>query len=193
MAHIILDIGHANGTGARGNGYEEHALCEIIAKRLKNRRLEKHGIKTTLLDFPTMTNKEDLRRTIRVANATKGVTFGISLHMDAASNTSAHGGHVCFTSPKGRELAERVAEPLVQLMPGRSVTVQKRTDLGVLNQTKAPWILIELGFITNPGDIKKLVDDPDTEKNELKPLLDALEKGILDCIERANAWNTKTE
>lgn len=192
MAHIIIDIGHANATGARGNGYEEHALCEIIGKKLK-KRLEKKDVKVTLLDFPTLSNKEDLSRTIRVANATKGVTFGISLHMDAAGNTSAHGGHVCFTSVKGRELAECLAARLVEVMPGRAVTAQKRTDLGMLNQTRSPWILIELGFITHKGDIKKLVDDPDTEENELKPLLNAVQKGILDCIERAKEWNTKTE
>ena len=190
--HIIIDIGHANGTGARGNGYEEHALCVIVGKKLK-KRLEKHDVKVTLLDFPALSNKQDLIRTIRTANATKAVTFGISLHMDASSNDKAHGGHVCFASAKGREIAERVAAKLVDVMPGRSVTVQKRTGIAVLTQTRAPWALIELGFITHAGDIKKLVDDPDTEKNELKPLLDASEQGILDALERAEAWNTKTE
>jgi N-acetylmuramoyl-L-alanine amidase len=190
--HIIIDIGHANGTGARGNGYEEHALCAIVGKKLK-KRLEKHGVKVTLLDFPTLSNKQDLTRTIRTANAAKAVTFGVSLHMDAASSDTAHGGHVCFASVKGREIAERMASRLVEVMPGRAVTVQKRTGLAVLTQTRAPWALYELGFITHAGDIKKLVDDPATEKNELKPLLNALEQGILDALERAEAWNTKTE
>ena len=189
--HIIIDIGHANNTGARGFGYEEHELCSIVGKKLK-KRIEKHGHKVTLLDFPTLDNKEDLRRTISTANATKGVAFGLSLHMDAASNTTAHGGHVCFTSTKGRELACAIAGHLVKEMPGRAVQAQKRTDLAMLNQTKAPWALIELGFITSPKDIKKLVDDPDTEENELKPLMKALEEGVLDCIERAEEWNTKT-
>lgn len=190
--HIIIDIGHANGTGARGNGYEEHALCVIVGKRLK-KRLEKQGVKVTLLDFPTLSNKQDLIRTVRTANAAKSVTFGVSLHMDAAESKTAHGGHVCFASVKGREIAERVAARLVEVMPGRAVSVQKRTGLMVLTQTRAPWALFELGFITHAGDIKKLVDDPDTEKNELKPLLEALEQGILDALERAEEWNIKTE
>lgn len=192
MQHVIIDIGHANGTGARGNGYEEHALCAIVGRKLK-KRLIKHGVKVTLLDFPALTNKEDLNRTIKAANAAKRVTFGISLHMDAADSKKAHGGHVCFVSQKGRELAERITAHLVEVMPGRSVLVQKRTNLAMLNQTRSPWALIELGFITSPDDIKRLVDDPDTEKNELKPLMDALEKGILDCLERAKEWTTKTE
>lgn len=188
---ILIDIGHANRTGARGHGYEEHALCTTVAKKLA-KRLEKHDIKVNILDFPTLSNKEDLRRTINTANAAKRVLFGISLHMDASNNDAARGGHVCFTSIKGREIAERVAARHVEVMPGRAVTMQKRTDLAVLNQTRAPWVLIELGFITNAGDIKKMVDDPDTDKNELAPLLKALEQGIVDAVERAKEWNTKT-
>lgn len=191
MATLILDIGHANGTGARGYGYEEHDLSSIIGKKLK-KRIEKHGHKVTLLDFPTLSNKEDLRRTISTANATKGVTFGISLHMDAATNKKAKGGHVIYTSAKGKQIAEAIADFLCSLMPGRAEAIVDRDNLGILNQTRAPWVLIELGFITNLDDIKKLVDNPDTALDELKPLLDALEKGILAGIERAKEWNTKT-
>lgn len=189
---ILIDIGHANGTGARGHGYEEHALCAIVGQQLK-KRLVKHGHSITVLDFPMLTNKEDLRRTISKANSTKGVTFGISLHMDAASNPKATGGHVIYTSEKGKQIAKAIAAPLTGYMTGRANKTVDRDDLAVLNQTRAPWALLELGFITSPEDIKKLVDNPDTAKNELKPLLDALEVGMLAAVERAKSWNIKTE
>ena len=188
---ILLDIGHANRTGARGNGYEEHELCAIVGQQLK-KRLEKHGVKVQILDFPTLSNKEDLRRTINTANAAKRVLFGISLHMDASTNSKAKGGHVIYTSAKGKQIAEAIADKLCALMPGRAQAIVDRDNLGILNQTRAPWGLLELGFITSLEDIKKLVDNPDTDKNELKPLLDALETGVLAAIERAKAWNTKT-
>ena len=189
--NIVIDIGHANGTGARGNGYEEHALCAIVGDRIKA-AIEKHGHKVHLIDFPEQTNKEDLRRTINKANSLKQISFGISLHMDASTNSKAKGGHACYVSEKGKILAESIASPLCETMPGRAVQVVKRTDLAMLNQTRAAWTLLELGFITSKEDIKKLVDDPSTAKDELKPLLTALEKGILACIERAAAWNTRT-
>lgn len=190
--HIIIDIGHANGTGARGNNREEHADCAVIGRELK-KRIVKNGHKVTLLDFPTLSNRDDLNRTIRVANAAKGVLFGVSLHMDASTNQKAKGAHVCKTSAKGKQIAECIAKPLVKLMPGRAETVQERDDLAMLNQTAAPWVLVELGFITNKDDVKKLHDNPNTAENELKPLLDALERGILDGMERAREWTIKTE
>lgn len=190
MAHLIIDIGHANGTGARGNNREEHADCAVIARHIRD-RLKNHGHKITLLDFPTLSNREDINRTVKAANAAKGVLFGVSLHMDASSNAKAKGAHVCKTSPKGKLIAECIAAPLVKLMPGRAESVKERDDLAMLNQTVAPWVLVELGFITNKDDVKKLHDNPNTAENELKPLLDALEKGILDGIERAREWTTK--
>ena len=33
--HIIIDIGHARGTGARGNGLEEHERCVLLAEALE--------------------------------------------------------------------------------------------------------------------------------------------------------------
>lgn len=177
MAHIILDIGHANRTGARGNGQEEHNLCANVAKLLKP-ALEKKGHKVTVLDFPTLSNAADLNATIKKANSLDNVSLGISLHMDASSNASAQGGHVCYYSTSGQKAAECIASELCEYMPGRSQKTVKRTNLGVLKRTKWRWVLIELGFITSSSDIKKLMDNPDTKENELEPLVNALVKGI---------------
>lgn len=187
MAHIIIDVGHANGTGARGNGQEEHNLCSKVAYHLKT-ALREAGIKITVLDFPYLDNRADLNRTINAANAEIGVSFGISLHMDAASNTKAKGAHVIYTTEKGGKVAKAIAKPLCSYMPGRASKVVDRDNLGVLNRTRAPWALIELGFITSPDDIKKLMDDPKTAENELAPLIDVLKKGILEAVEVSKAW-----
>lgn len=189
MSYICLDIGHANGTGARGKGQEEHDLCVKVGHRLK-RRLENKGQRVTVLDYPDKSNADDLNKTIAAANALSNVTFGISLHMDASDNASAHGGHVCYASAKGAQLAAAIAKPLAEYMPGRANSTVKRTNLAVLNRTRAPWVLIELGFITNAGDIRKLMDDPTTEENELKPMIDCLVEGILKAVEVSKTWAT---
>lgn len=183
--HIIIDIGHARGTGARGNGMEEHARCEQIAGQLR-RKLEAAGYKVTVLDFPDKSNRADLVATVKAANAITpprvGVVsepqarheapcaFGISLHMDAAEqavdvvdedgdhvvryipNPKPHGAHVCYVSATGKLLAGSIARELCTLLPGRAETVQKRGDLYILKETRAPWVLCECGFITNPED-----------------------------------------
>lgn len=177
MKHIIIDTGHANGTGARGNGQEEHNLCVKVANLLAT-ALRTKGHKVTGIDFPTLSNAADLNKTISKANSLTDVSLGISLHMDASDNKSARGGHVCYISTSGQKAAEAIASELCLYMPGRAQKTVRRTNLGVLKRTKWRWVLIELGFITSLIDIKKLMDDPATPENELKPLIDALVRGI---------------
>lgn len=150
--HIILDIGHAQGTGARGHGHEEHAESVETGKVLRA-ALQQRGHKVTILDFPEKSNREDLNATIEAANAMKA-DLGISLHMDASDNGSAHGAHVCYLSRTGSQVATFIAGRLCGMLPGRSNRTVKRPDLAVLKHTRAVWVLVELGFITNAGDLE---------------------------------------
>ena len=171
--HIIIDIGHARGTGARGNGMEEHARCEIIATFLAA-RLRNDGYAVTVLDYPDSTNSADLVATVKAANGISRAAFGISLHMDAArkvvgyestippadtgmrpiyeTDPAPHGAHVCYVSNTGKRMAESIARWLCTLLPGRASKTVKRGDLYILKHTRAPWVLVECGFITNPED-----------------------------------------
>lgn len=156
---IALDVGHANGTGARGNGLEEHAVATQIVKHLKE-SLEDAGHAVTVIDFPEMSNASDLNATVKAANA-GGYDFGISIHCDASDNEAARGGHVCYVSNSGLKLARAIAGPLADLLPGRSETTVKRTGLAVLNGTHPTWVLVECGFITNAGDSEIQRDEPE--------------------------------
>ncbi len=155
---IAIDIGHAAGTGARGNGLEEHEVCTEIARHLGN-ALIKAGHDVTTIDFPELSNKADLNATIAAANA--GLfDFGISLHCDCSENSEAHGAHVCYISDKGKRLALAIASPLSELLPGRAETIQLRTDLAVLKHTNPTWVLCECGFISNAADAKIQSETP---------------------------------
>ncbi len=183
--HIIIDIGHARNTGAVGCGLQEHARCEQIAGHLRH-KLEAAGYVVTVLDFPDKSNRADLVATAEAANRLP-CTFGISLHMDAASTTveevdeegeifvryevnpKPHGAHVCYVSATGKRIADSIASYLCTLLPGRAVLTIPRTDLYILNNTRAPWVLCECGFITNPGDVQA---GPDA-------IAEAIARGIL--------------
>ncbi len=175
---IAIDIGHANNTGSRGNGLEEHAVAVTIAECLAP-MLRQLGAKVDVIDFPGMSNAQDLNATIKAANE-GGYDFGISLHCDSAStektvetetgpeiinvpNPGPHGAHVCFYpgSVKGSRLAMCIAEPLSRLLPGRANTVQSRPGLAVLKRTRCPWVLCECGFITNPENAALMKDHPE--------------------------------
>ena len=168
--HIIIDIGHARNTGAVGCGLQEHTRCGQIAGHLRA-KLEAAGYMVTVIDFPDKSNRADLVATVEAANSLP-CAFGISLHMDAATqavdvvdedgeqvtrwvaNPKPSGAHVCYVSATGKRIAESIARYLCTLLPGRAERVQKRTDLYILNHTRAPWGLCECGFITNPGDVQ---------------------------------------
>lgn len=156
---IALDIGHANGTGARGNGLEEHAVAAQIGKHLEG-MLKERGHAVTVIDFPGLSNAADINATVKAANA-GGFDIGISLHCDASDNAGAKGGHVCYVSPGGLKLATSIAGPLASLLPGRAERTVKRTNLAVLNQTRPVWVLSECGFITNAGDAAVMRERPE--------------------------------
>lgn len=177
---IIVDIGHADKTGASGNGLEEHAVNVEIGKHLVA-RLEKAGLKVVQIDFPHEKNAVDLAKTVQAANRIDAV-LGISLHSDSSDNAKAHGGHAEYNkgSVKGKRLATCVGKRVAALLPGRAEVVRSRPNesqgsLMVLRETRAVWVLVEGGFISN-------VEDAELMHNSPEKLAEAYAAGILDYL-----------
>lgn len=181
---IAIDIGHANNTGARGQGYEEHAIVTAIADHLYS-GLRMQGYDVNIIDFPSLTNKQDLNKTIQEANKSH-YDMGISLHCDSASymveskgedgprheeipDPIPRGAHVCYypTSKKGKKLAEHIASHLCRLLPGRADQIKARSDLAILRKTTPAWVLCECGFITNPNDAYGMKHHPESIANAI--------------------------
>lgn len=177
MAKIIIDIGHAGGTGARSldGKYEEHNLCTKIGA-LVTSKLTEMGHEVICLDFPELDNRSDLNKTVAEANKHTGVKLGVSLHMDAADAATAKGAHICYLTETGKKAAAKIVPALTALLPGRAEHLVKRTNLAVLKGTKAPWILIECGFITNPHDCNIAVNETDKLAGVLAQGIDAAVK-----------------
>ncbi len=166
--NIAICIGHTLGTGAAGNGLEEHEVSAAIAAPLVG-FLREAGHVAEIIDFPHMDNDEELARVVREINV-GNYDLAVSLHCDSSNNKNAHGAHVCHHkgSIYGKALATAIAEPLCQLLPGRAVQVQPRPDaakklkgLYFLSKTDMPAVLCECGFISNAEDAKTLANRPD--------------------------------
>lgn len=150
LKKIIIDIGHANGTGARGiNGWEEHASNVIIAKHLQQQFAAK-GVNAIVLDFPEADNNTDLNLTKSTANSI-GADLLISLHHDAAASPSAKRAHTIYYRDSSKKYATAVSAELVKRFPGRAETVVQRSNLAIL-KVNMNAILVESGFITNAHD-----------------------------------------
>lgn len=183
--NIALDIGHANNTGSRGNGLEEHATAKTIADHLAP-MLRAQGHTVAIIDFPRLDNDDDLAATVNAINA-GGFDISISLHCDSAGSATACGAHVCHhrnyhddgsytDSPSGKCLAKAIAGPLCKLVPGRADHVQARPDrsckpnktsLYVLRETVPPAVLVECGFISNTGDADIMKHHPESIANAI--------------------------
>ncbi|MBP3970000.1 N-acetylmuramoyl-L-alanine amidase [Bacillus sp. WL1] len=80
------------------------------------------------------------------------VDLVISYHLNAYDG-KANGVEVLYFDQK--DLAAKVSAQLAKDIGWSNRGAKKRTDLYVLNETKAPAILIELGFIDNEADMAK--------------------------------------
>lgn len=98
-----------------------------------------------------------------------GATCFISIHCNSSTNLNAHGCEVlyCTGSAKGKELATITQAELVKATRLFNRGIKPRNDLHVLNRTKAPAILVELAFISNPTEEKLLIEKPEIFANAI--------------------------
>ncbi len=166
---IYVDQGHNPvnpNAGAEGNGLREQDLVYTIGQELAD-RLRADPDFEVRLSRPTRqtllgtSNATSLSARVNEANRW-GADYFISLHTNAASNASASGSeaYVYARGTRAFNFAEDILDNLTEITGLRDRGVQARPGLYVLRKTQMPATLVELGFITNPGDAALMRDDP---------------------------------
>jgi N-acetylmuramoyl-L-alanine amidase len=167
---VYIDQGHNPrdyNTGAEGNGYYEQDITYEIGVRLYEYLAENPDF-TPRLSRPTpetilgTTNSSSLTARVNEANAWGADVF-ISLHTNAAINPAANGAEALIYSRNSEisyELAEDILEEMTLVTGVRNRGVIERPGLYVLRRTNMPAVLVEMGFITNPGDAELMVNSP---------------------------------
>jgi N-acetylmuramoyl-L-alanine amidase len=94
------------------------------------------------------------------ANST-GVNCFVSVHANAASATSVSGieTFVHPRAPQGTVNMGAVVHGELIRLTGMNNRGLKRADFHVLRETRMDAVLVECGFMTNPGDLAKLKDE----------------------------------
>lgn len=149
MAKICIDAGHGGkDPGATGFGRNEKDDALKMAVRVGN-ILTQNG---HVIYYTRMTDVyESVSQKASEAN-NFGADFFASFHRNSAS-ASALGYETLVYSNDGK--AKVCADAANSGMAGlgfRNRGTKIRTDLVVLNSTKMPAVLFEIGFITNSGD-----------------------------------------
>lgn len=163
--HIALDPGHG-GTdpGAVAGGVRGAAVALDYALELRG-ELVGRGAQVTL------TREADrfvtLAERCRAANEARADAY-VSLHCNASASDAAEGLQVfhCRGSAGGQALAAAIYEAVTEIgPPGRSAGVFPDESpqcggrpLYVLRGTHMPAVLVELGFLTCPGERSRLID-----------------------------------
>lgn len=166
---IFVDQGHNPrnpNAGAEGNGLREQDITYAVGVSLAA-MLESDPNFEVLLSRNSSeevlgtTNAESLAARVTAANSWGADAF-ISIHVNASDITSATGseGYVFSMSSPAALLAQSIIDGISFLTGYPARGVFSRPSLYVLRRTSMPATLIEIGFITNPGEAALMNDEP---------------------------------
>ena len=154
---IFINAGHGGkDCGAVSkNGFFEKDITKTIAAFLANMLIEKG------YDIEYFQQKNSVNEVAQTENKSDSNLF-ISLHCNSVENEKANGVEVLYYegSGIGKDLATKMSKSLSEYMEIKNRGAKPRKDLRVLSGTKAPAILIELAFLSNPEEEKLLLNEP---------------------------------
>lgn len=173
---VMIDPGHGGGDlGSIGpSGLAEADVCWRLAT-LITERVASFGAKARL----SRQEPEDPDDTERARRANEmGADLVVSLHLNSNEEPRAEGSS-CYhyaSSRVGEELAESIQTRLVTRTTCRDCRIHPRRYT-ILRETRAPAVIVEPAFITNPDEEKKLADH-----NHLVVIADAIVVGLRDFV-----------
>lgn len=168
-AHVVvLDPGHGGyDPGATKQGTCEKEINLEIAIRVAD-LLKPSGIKVILTrdedeDYVPpgvkgrISKKQiDLNYRIGLASEAKADIF-VSIHVNATSGGLKSGAETFyyFKSAEGKRLAETIQQELIKV-PGMNRRIAKPGDYYIIRNSSMPAVIVELGYLNNPAELKKL-------------------------------------
>ncbi|PFB40937.1 N-acetylmuramoyl-L-alanine amidase [Bacillus thuringiensis] len=152
MVTYSLHGGHnAMVQGANWGNRKEHIMDRQVKDAVADKlRALGHTVYDDTDETGT-TQPQNLSNIVRNCNS-HDVDFVISFHLNAY-NGAATGVEVCYYDQQA--LAAKVSAQLATDIGWKNRGAKERKELYVLAHTKAPAILIELGFIDNDADMAK--------------------------------------
>ncbi|MCU7618001.1 N-acetylmuramoyl-L-alanine amidase [Chryseobacterium sp. PBS4-4] len=147
---IVIDAGHGgNDMGAIVDGISEKQIVLAVASNIKKLNNSQDNYEIVLTrdsdNFPTLSD-----RTAMINKLNPEMV--ISLHVNRSpAKESARKGHEIFTqnSDASKALATKISNKFGECYIGEK-------NLHILRESKAPAVLVELGFLNNTEDRKYL-------------------------------------
>lgn len=155
---IFVNAGHGGkDPGAVSkSGLKEKDVCKVICDILANKlRMAGHSV--------IVYQEQQSYFEITKEENKSGAELFVSVHCNSFSNSTAKGIETLYypTSTKGKNLATQIQKSLVKCTKLFDRGCKTRKDLHVLKSTKAPAVLVECAFISNPDEENLLRNNPD--------------------------------
>ena len=156
MATVNLSVAHFGiGTGASGIIDEvEHSIK--VSKKVTE-ILVKNGVKVNYIEDKTSKSQSKNVNWIVAKHNSFDADLDVSIHFNSSGATTHtdKGAEVLIVSEKNRKLAQSVVNAICKSTGLLNRGVKVRTNLGFLNKTKNPAILLEICFVNSSKDVKK--------------------------------------
>ena len=190
LPNIIIDAGHGGEDGgAEVDGVLEKDINLSIAQKLAD-ILRLSGYQVTEVretdaaiysdDADTLREKKvsDLQNRVSLFNSDEN-NIVVSIHQNKFDNSKYSGTQIFYSvnHPDSRELAEHIRTAVVMLIQHDNTRELKKggSDIYILDQSIAPSVIVECGFLSNDEERAKLTDE-----EYQKQLAYAIAMGVLD-------------
>lgn len=194
---VAVDPGHGgNDPGKTVGDIYEKDINLSIAIKLKA-VLEKNGIKVVItrdtdtgLYGETDSNKKiaDMKNRCRLINESNADIL-VSIHQNSYSAENVKGAQVFFYehSKEGEKLAGILQSTIKSRLDKENERQHKANDsYYILLNVEMPAVIVECGFLTNPDECKKLLDE-----NYQNEMAQAVAEGIVEYMKGTDAQGFK--
>lgn len=161
---VVIDAGHGgHDPGKVGvNDALEKDINLQIAEKVK-KYLEKNEIEVVMTredDVMEDTKLEDMKKRVALINKTKPV-ITVSIHQNSYSDPNVKGAQVFYFtgSEVSKEAASLMQEELRKIDSENIRQIKGNNEFYMLKKTEVPTIIVECGFLSNPGEAEKLVSE----------------------------------
>ena len=179
---VVIDAGHGGddpGKVGINNALEKDINLQI-AEKVKT-HLEKNGIEVVMTredDVMEETKLEDMKKRVALINKTKP-KITVSIHQNSYSDSGIKGAQVFYytDSEISKEAAMLMQEEFRKIDSENTRQIKSNGDFYMVKKTEVPKIIVECGFLSNPGEAEKLVSDEYQED-----MAEAICRGIMTWL-----------